>query len=156
MQLKVIMTRVGTKSELSFEFPSNRPSNHSLNIRSVLRRQSRQRYKSKHEKVGVLQILIVKSNVSSVGPSSERNSCHDHVFSDEGPTLETLRLYYSYRQYTNLFIFQFVSHLNIQQRWIKITANVIINMKFWEALIILRKGTERNWHFLRWREYNCW
>ena len=37
--------------------------------------------KSKYEKVGVLPIRIVKSNVSSVGPSSERN---------EGPTFETL------------------------------------------------------------------
>ena len=31
------------------------------------------RYKSKYEKVGVLPMRIVKSNVSSVGPSSERN-----------------------------------------------------------------------------------
>ena len=38
-------------------------------------------YKSKYEKVGVLPIRIVKSNVSSIGPSSERN---------EGPMLETL------------------------------------------------------------------
>ena len=30
-------------------------------------------YKSKYEKVGVLPIRIVYSNVSSVGPSSERN-----------------------------------------------------------------------------------
>ena len=30
------------------------------------------RYKSKYEKVGVLPIRIAKSNVSSVGPSSER------------------------------------------------------------------------------------
>ena len=37
----------------------------------------RQRYKSKHKKVGVLPIRIVKSNVLSDGP-------------DEGPTLETL------------------------------------------------------------------
>ena len=29
--------------------------------------------KSKYKKVGVLLIRIVKSNVSSVGPSSERN-----------------------------------------------------------------------------------
>ena len=31
------------------------------------------RYKSKYKKVGVLPIQIVKSNVSSVGPLSERN-----------------------------------------------------------------------------------
>ena len=30
-------------------------------------------YKSKYKKVGVLPTRIVKSNVSSVGPSSERN-----------------------------------------------------------------------------------
>ena len=35
--------------------------------------QAEQRYKSKYEKVGVLPIRIVKSNVSSVGSSSERN-----------------------------------------------------------------------------------
>ena len=40
--------------------------------RSVLRSQS-DRYKSKYKKVGVLPMRIVKSNVSSVGPSSERN-----------------------------------------------------------------------------------
>ena len=40
-------------------------------------------YKSKYKKVGVLPIWIVKSNVSSVDPSSERKH-------DEGPTLETL------------------------------------------------------------------
>ena len=41
------------------------------NKRSVLRRQSRDT-KSKYKKVGVLPIRIVKSNVSSVGPSSEK------------------------------------------------------------------------------------
>ena len=50
-------------------------------------------YKSKYKKVGV---LILKSNVLNVGPSSER-----------------LRLYYSYRQYTNLFIFRFISLLSL-------------------------------------------
>ena len=30
-------------------------------------------YKSKYKKIGALPIRIVKSNVSSVGPSSERN-----------------------------------------------------------------------------------
>ena len=45
-----------------------------LNKHSVLRRQCG-RYKSKYKKVGhgVLPIRIVKSNVSSIGPSSERN-----------------------------------------------------------------------------------
>ena len=37
------------------------------------------------KEVGVLPIRIVKSNVSSVGPSSERNMC----LSDKGPTLDT-------------------------------------------------------------------
>ena len=48
-------------------------------------------HKSKYEKVGngVLLIRIVKSDVSSVGPSSERK--HSSCFcSDEGPMLETL------------------------------------------------------------------
>ena len=40
-------------------------------------------YKSKYKKVGVLSIRLVKSNVSSVGPSSERNA-------DQESTLETL------------------------------------------------------------------
>ena len=47
--------------------------------------------KSKYKKVGVLPIRIVKSNVSSVGPSSERNNI---FLSDEGPTLETLDFLY--------------------------------------------------------------
>ena len=42
--------------------------------------------KSKYKKVGILPIRIVKSNVSSAGPSSERNI----FLSDEGPTLESL------------------------------------------------------------------
>ena len=42
------------------------------NKRSVLRRL---RYESEYKKVGVLPIRIIKSNVSSVGPSSERNTC---------------------------------------------------------------------------------
>ena len=48
-------------------------------------------HKSKYEKVGngVLLIRIVTSDVSSVGPSSERK--HSSCFcSDEGPMLETL------------------------------------------------------------------
>ena len=50
------------------------------------------RYKSKYKKVGVLPIRIVKSYVSSVGPSSERNKhvSSSKFLSDEGPTLETL------------------------------------------------------------------
>ena len=42
--------------------------------------------KSKYKKVGVLPTWKVKSNVSSVDPSSERNMFLSH----EGPTLETL------------------------------------------------------------------
>ena len=54
----------------------------------VLRSPAVFRYKSKYKKVGVLPIWIVKSNISSVGSSSERT---DPLFlSDEGPTLETL------------------------------------------------------------------
>ena len=55
-----------------------------------------------------MPIRIVKSNVLSVDPSSERN---EFLFlSDEGPTLETLD--FTIRigtQYTNLFIFRFVN-----------------------------------------------
>ena len=61
----------------------------------------------------MLPIRIVKSNVSSVGLSSERNMIsHDFMFlSYEGPTRETrnVKLYYPYRQYTDIFISQFVS-----------------------------------------------
>ena len=57
-------------------------------------------YKSKYKKVGVLPIQIVKSNVSSVGPSLERN---------RSANVRNVRLYYPYRQYTDLFIFRFVS-----------------------------------------------
>ena len=39
-------------------------------------------YKSKYEKVGVLPIRIVKSNVSSVGPSSERKRIHQRRTDD--------------------------------------------------------------------------
>ena len=53
--------------------------------------QAEQRYKSKYKKVGVLPIWIVQSNVSSIGPSSERNSFL--FLSDEGPMLENLFLF---------------------------------------------------------------
>ena len=43
-------------------------------------------YKSKYKKVFVLPIRIVQSNVSSIGPSSERKT---FFLSDEGPMLET-------------------------------------------------------------------
>ena len=46
---------------------------------------------------------VVKSTVSSVGPSSEGNS-FSLFLSDEGPTLETLDFTYPYQQYTNIFI----------------------------------------------------
>ena len=48
------------------------------------------RYKSKYRKVGVLPIRIVESNVSSIGPSSERNRKAFLFLSDEGLLLETL------------------------------------------------------------------
>ena len=47
-------------------------------------------YKS-NKRVGVLPIQIVQSNVSSIGPLSERNRKKNFLFlSDEGPMLETL------------------------------------------------------------------
>ena len=47
---------------------------------------------AKYEKVGQLPIRIIKSNVSSVGPSSERNRKKFLFLStkEEGSTLETL------------------------------------------------------------------
>ena len=54
-------------------------------------------YKSKYKKVGVLPIWEVKSNVSSVGPSSERNMI-----------LPDVRLYYPYRQHTNAYAVYYV------------------------------------------------
>ena len=61
------------------------------NKRSVLRRQCSDTNRNM-KKVGVLPIRIVKSNVSSVGPSSERNLDMNGSWflSDEGPTLKTL------------------------------------------------------------------
>ena len=60
-------------------------------------------YKLKYKKVGVLPIRVVKSNVSSVGPPS--------VSLRRRADARNVRLYYPYRQYTNLFIFRFVSLL---------------------------------------------
>ena len=62
------------------------------------------RYFSKYETVGVLPIWIVKSNVSSVGSSSERNRRANAL---------NVRLYYPSWQYTNLFILRFVSLLRL-------------------------------------------
>ena len=72
--------------------------------------------KSKYKKVGVLPIRIVQSNISSFGSSSERNRTKKKSFyflfvSDEGPMLETLDYHYPYWQYTDIFIFPFVSLL---------------------------------------------
>ena len=57
------------------------------------------RTKSKHEKVGVLPIRLVQSNVSSIGPSSERNRRKANA--------RNVKLHYPYWQYTDLFIFRF-------------------------------------------------
>ena len=56
------------------------------------------------KKFGVLPIWKAKSNVSSVDPLSQRNIVY---FSNEGPRND--KLCFPYRQYTNLFIFRFVS-----------------------------------------------
>ena len=47
-----------------------------LNKRSVLRRQSRDTNRNMKRLVPALPIRIVKSNVSSIGPTSERNLCN--------------------------------------------------------------------------------
>ena len=67
----------------------------------MLRRQCRGSYKPKYKKVGVLPIRIVKS---SVGPPSERRPIFLYL------SFLHFSVYYPYRrQYTNLFIFRFVS-----------------------------------------------
>ena len=73
----------------------------------MLRRQSR--YKSKYKMIGVLPIRIVKSNVSSVGPSSERNSFP----SDEGPTLETLDFTISVSAVHQPYIFRLLLFMSL-------------------------------------------
>ena len=60
------------------------------------------RYRLKHKKVGVLLVWIVKSYVFSVGPLLEKPLT-------KGLIAHNIRLYYPYRKYTNLFIFQFIT-----------------------------------------------
>ena len=50
-------------------------------------------YKSKYKKVGVLPIRIIKSNVSSVGPSSERTTRFTLTYLDFTPTFLYFDLY---------------------------------------------------------------
>ena len=68
---------MATDEHLSRKTQASAGANSTMTVirieRSVLRRQCSCRYKSKYEKVGVLPIQIVKSNVSSIGPLSERN-----------------------------------------------------------------------------------
>ena len=67
-------------------------------------------HESKYKKGCVMSIRIVKSNVSSIGwPSSERIRVPVSFW--RRANARNVRLYYPYRQYTNLFIFQFVSLL---------------------------------------------
>ena len=87
-KLGLIEIAAGQLAELKFYRKTNL-------LMSVLRRAVF-RYKSKYKKVGVLPIRIVKSNVSSIGPSSERNT-------RQRANAQNVRLYYSYRLYTNLF-----------------------------------------------------
>ena len=53
------------------------------------------------KKVGVLPTRKVKFNVSSIGPSSERNI----ILSDEGPTLETFDFTFRISSTSTFFIF---------------------------------------------------
>ena len=71
-------------------------------------------YKSKYKMVGVLPIRIVQSNVSRIGPSSERNRKHFSVSLWRGANTRNVRLYYPHWQYTDLFIFRFVSLLMLR------------------------------------------
>ena len=59
--------------------------------------------------IGVLPIRIVKSNVSSVGPSSGRNSFP----SDDGPTLETLDFNISVSAVHQLSIFRLLLFMSL-------------------------------------------
>ena len=68
------------------------------------------RYKSKYKKVGVLPIRIEKSNVWSIGSSSERNR-EQSLW--QRANARNVRLFYPYWQYTDLFIFRFVSKLHL-------------------------------------------
>ena len=79
-------------------------------------------HKSKYKKGGVLPIRIVKSNVSSIGPSSERNRAN----------ARKVRLYYPYWQYTDLFIFRFVSLLCLRStlRLFHFGIHAVIDFKF--------------------------
>ena len=97
------------------------------------------RYKSKYKKVGVLPIRIVKSNISSVYPSSERNM----FLSNEGPTLKTLDftihsdstptfLYFSIH---NTYIIWYLSSLHLKPFSICETPKCQNNIKCWRYKI---------------------
>ena len=68
--------------------------------------QVEQRYKSKYKKVGVLPIRIVQSNVSSVGPSSERNNSLTKGQRSKRQTILSVLAVY-----TNFFIFRFIKKI---------------------------------------------
>ena len=73
-------------------------------------------FKLKYKKVGVLPIQIVKSNVSSVVPSSERNQFFCLMKGQCSKLYTLLSFTLPYQQYTNLFIFRFVSLHSLHSR----------------------------------------
>ena len=103
----------------------------------MLRRQCRGSYKPKYKKVGVLPpIWIVKSNVSSVGPSSERNRINGSMLWRRAYA----RLYYPHRQYTQpfyisicfLLLFFFITIIMVMQ-----TIKVHMTWKFTPSFLWL-------------------
>ena len=103
----------------------------------MLRRQSR--YKSKYKMIGVLPIRIVKSNVSSVGPSSGRNSFP----SDDGPTLETLDFTISVSAVHQPYIFRlllFMSLTCIYNRILELTG--LSMFRYWRSPGGIEEGRE--------------
>ena len=67
------------------------------------------RYNSKYKNVGVSPRRIVKSNVSSIGPSSARESIGLRAYA------RNVRLYYPYRQYSNLLYFDLYLYSSTQR-----------------------------------------
>ena len=91
------------------------------------------RYKSKYKKVSVLPIWIVKSNVSSIGPSSERKKRRVNA--------RNVRLYYPYWQYTDLFIFRFASLLCLPST-LRLMPSLLLSVNYIHPMIMVRKIVE--------------
>ena len=78
--------------------------------------------KSKYKKLVYWPIWIVLSNVSSIGPLSERKK----IYPRRRVNARNIRLHYPYLQNTNLVIFRFVSLLCLRSRLYIMFINQII------------------------------